>query len=315
MRTAANYCLANGFTWDGIIAERVNLREWIFQNATYNMLDFIIEGGRFSLVPALLHTTDYVIDKTAKPDIAALFTDGNMQDFQASYLQPEDRQLFTAVVLYRDEIGNGFPVTRGVTISLSPEQGGKPGTDPVEEFDLSDSVTSFAHAERFAKFALRIRQSVTHTIEFSTTINEILGVEPGAYIKVTTEAHYRPQDDYTSIRFKNGSIGPGGEVTSNEDLYGQTVKIIYWKSGNDVGVQTGEMYVDDRGYTSETKFFQSVFTVDDSETQTRVYRINSISYGEEGFVNVSATHTPLTDSGALKVADWNEDDFVVTLNG
>ena len=117
------------------------------------------------------------------------------------------------------------------------------------------------------------------------------------------------------MRFKNGSIGPDGQVTSNVDLHGQTIDIFYWQSGDEEGVREARVSVDDNGYITDAKLFRSVFTVNDAEVQTRVYRINSITDGEEGFVDVTATHTPLTDSGALKVADWNEDDFVVTLNG
>ena len=215
MTIAANYCLANGFTWDGVIVERVNLREFIYQNAVFNLLDFVIKGGRFSLIPALLYSpSGYKIDPFAKPPIAALFTDGNMRGYKATYLQPEDRQLFTAVVLYRAEIGNGQATNFSLTVNFTQAQGGRPGIDPIEEFDMSDSVTSAGQAEAFAKFALRVRKHVTHTIEFSTTVNEILGVEPGQYIKVTTEAHYHPLSNKQSIRFKkrfNRSRGSGNQ--------------------------------------------------------------------------------------------------------
>ena len=225
------------------------------------MLDFVIEGGRFSLVPALLYGDKFKIAPDKKPDIAALFTDGNMKDYKASYLQPEDRQLFTAVVLYRNEIGDGFPITRSLTVSLSPEQGGRFDTDPIEEFDLPTPCTSVEHALNFAKFALRVRQAVTHTIEFSTTVNEILGVKPGAYIKVTTESHYHPYNDNTSQRFKNGSIGPEGQVTCNSDLKNTTVNIFYWQSGDGEGVREAELTIDKNGNTTQANLFSSVFTV------------------------------------------------------
>ena len=75
------------------------------------------------------------------------------------------------------------------------------------------------------------------------------------------------------------------------------------------------MTVNSNGLTSQANLFSSVFTVNESNVEARVYRINSITYGEEGFVDVTATHTPLTESGGLKVADWSEEDFVVTVNG
>jgi hypothetical protein len=40
MRSAADYCSANKFTWNGVLTDRVNLREWIFENAAYCLLDF-----------------------------------------------------------------------------------------------------------------------------------------------------------------------------------------------------------------------------------------------------------------------------------
>ena len=47
MTRAANFCKANGFWWDGIVDEKANLREFIFSNAGYCLLDFTIIGGKF----------------------------------------------------------------------------------------------------------------------------------------------------------------------------------------------------------------------------------------------------------------------------
>ena len=44
MASAARYCSANGFTWNGVITDKVNLREWIFEQAAYCLLDFTIIG-------------------------------------------------------------------------------------------------------------------------------------------------------------------------------------------------------------------------------------------------------------------------------
>ena len=108
MTKAAQFCRANGFTWDGVIGQKLNLRDFIFENAGYCLLDFTILGGQFSLVPSVPVTSDYAIDNAAQPPISALFTDGNIRDLTVSWLSPEERQLFKAVVKWRQETDNGF---------------------------------------------------------------------------------------------------------------------------------------------------------------------------------------------------------------
>ena len=62
MIEGARYCRANGFHWNGVIDRKFNLREFIFENAGYNFLDFSILGGRFSLRPSFPMKEDYTID-------------------------------------------------------------------------------------------------------------------------------------------------------------------------------------------------------------------------------------------------------------
>ena len=46
---ATDFCNANHFYWDGVISERVNLREWIYEQASYQPAGLHDEGGRFGL--------------------------------------------------------------------------------------------------------------------------------------------------------------------------------------------------------------------------------------------------------------------------
>ena len=43
------FCDANGFYWDGIISSKQNVREFLFNQAGYQLLDFTIKGGLFGL--------------------------------------------------------------------------------------------------------------------------------------------------------------------------------------------------------------------------------------------------------------------------
>jgi hypothetical protein len=311
MINAANYCLRNGFTWNGVLAERVNIREWIYQQATHNLLDFTVIGGRFALTPSLLTNSKGEIDLTKTPPIKALFTDGNIKDLTCNFLDPSDRQLFTATALWRVEEGNGFPQTMTTTVSLSENQsnpglqGGRPGRDVVETFDLSDSVTSEAHVVAFLKMALRARQCIDHSIEFTTTTNEMMGISPGDYIKVSSEASH-------SRRWNNGSIGSAGQVTLNDSRSGD-LNVLYWKPGFD-RVKEATINIQD-GQITNAALFNTVITVKNESVNVRTYRISTISYGEEGEVQVTAAHSPLTTkynpNGSLLLADWDENDFDV----
>ena len=74
-----------GFTWDGAVTDKLNLRQWLYENAQYQLLDFTIIGGQFSLYPTVPFDSDYKVNKKVKPEIKALFTDGNIKDLKVSF--------------------------------------------------------------------------------------------------------------------------------------------------------------------------------------------------------------------------------------
>ena len=173
MRAAGRFCEGNNFTWDGVISDRSNIRDFIFDNASFALLDFTIIGGKFGLVPAVPYNTNGTVNHAATPgdptfEIRALFTDGNMRNFKVSFLPPEEREMFTAEVLYRKETENGFPETEAVTVRLTTEHGGF-FRDPVESFDCTQFMTDKEHAIKFAKYALLTRKYVDHSVTFETT--------------------------------------------------------------------------------------------------------------------------------------------------
>ena len=144
MATAARFCEANQFYWDGVIDKKLNLREFIFEQAAYILCDFTIKGGRFALVPSVPYKSDFTINQKGKPEIKALFTDGNMRGMEVTFLSPEERQPFIAVAMYRDETKNGFAETRTIRVKLA---GGR-DVDPIEEFDMTQFCTSRAQAKQ-----------------------------------------------------------------------------------------------------------------------------------------------------------------------
>lgn len=297
MVRAAKFCRANGFTWNGVITDSVNLREFIFANAGFNLLDFTIIGGRFALVPSVPYSSNFKINQKGKPSIRALFTDGNIRNLKVSFLSPEERQMFRATVLWREEKVNGFAQTRVFTSRLNVSGS---SNDPEETFDLTQFCTSQAHAAWFARFALKVRQYVDHSVTFETTPQGAMALTPGDYFQLSSEATH-------TSRFDNGSIGPDGTIHAKTAV-SNNAPIIYWKPGT-TGVRSIRIKVSG-GRTRQQELWGAVFTQEYTTATKRVYKCESISYADDGLIEVTGSHVDLTSSGTIKYLDWNNGAFI-----
>jgi len=295
MANAAAFCKKNKFFWDGTISSKINLRDFLFEHAGYCLLDFTIIGGKFSLNPSvpydkdkydangtLIHSGTHEIIPSFVPEIKALFTDGNIKDLKVSFLSPEERQSFKAAVLYREEKENGFAETKSLLI----KKRGQSDSDPVETFDLSGFCTSRQQAEYFAFFALNSRVLVDHGLTFKTAPQYVEGLAPGDYFRLVSEVTH-------TSRFRNGAVTPTGEIVSKDNLSG-SIDVFYWKPGS-TEIQEGSLNTQAVAST----FFGTLFTVKNSTTENKVYKCETISYDEEGLLEVSGSYAP-TD-GTTKV--------------
>jgi hypothetical protein len=55
----------------------------------------------------------------------------------------------------------------------------------------------------------------------------------------------------------------------------------------------------------------TVFTLKNTTTTNRVYKVETLSYSDDGLVDVAASYAPLTDRGSLAVLDWPDAAFQV----
>ena len=305
---AADFCRANQYYWDGVIDERVNLREFLYVQASYCLLDFTMKGGRFGFEPTVPINTDLTLktNDDAIPEIKALFTDGNIREMQVTTLPPEERKVFEAEILYREERINQFPQTRSTSLRLAVY----PDALATETFDLTQFCTSRRQAVNFAKYALKARQWIDHVIEFQTTPQSMANVEPGDYIRVIS--HLCHPD-----RFSTGNITDDGIVQASQDIVSGT-RIYYWNpsftkdAATNSFIRVGTLSIDSAGKANNA-FRGCVFAVVSESTTNRVYKVDTISIGEEGFVAVTGTHMPVGGQGQLKVmTGWDENrDFVL----
>ena len=316
MSRTTRYCRANDFFWDGVIKDRVNIRQWIFEQAAYIMCDFCIQGGKFFIKPSFPVHSDYRIhnnsamrkEHTRPVEIKALFTDGNVRDARVTFLPPEERQMFTAQVIYREEDPNGFPQLRNKTIRLvkkpvvGPETGGR-DDDPIERFDMSAFCHTESHAEKFARYALRVRQLVTHSVTFQSTPESCRNLAPGDYVRyISTVTHMD--------RFATGTISNTGTVQSHlkpEELKGK--RIMFWRIGSDEGIRETTLNIGENGLCNNDGHKNSVFVLLDSQTKNKVYKVESLQYSDDGLVELTLNEAPVDTNNRLKTLDWRDNDF------
>ena len=293
MTVAAKFCKANSFFWDGVVSNKVNLREFIFEQGTHCLLDFTIVGGQFSLYPSVpFDENTYEMKNDKDVVIKAMFTDGNIKDLQVAFLAPEDRQTFKANVIYRDEKENGFSENKSTVIRF---HGTEYNDDPLETFDLSGFCTSEKHARNFGKYILATRKFVDHTITFKTAPHFINGVQPGNYIRVfSTTQHVQ--------RFNNGAILDDGTVVSKDTISGNKT-FYYWSPSEEV---VKEATADFSTPSSIQPYAGSLFTIKESEASDQCYKVESITFGEDGLIELSGSYAELDGNKLAMLQRWDD---------
>ena len=282
--------------FNGVIAERTNLRQYIMDVAPYFLCNFVMMDGKFSLLPAIpTFKKSGKINRGPVP-IDQLFTVGNILEdtYKIEYLSSEERRNFSAVVRYRFESRNKLPEERVMRVKIK----GSPWADlPQEQFDLTQFCTSRDHAVKVAKYFLGLRKYVTHTVSFSTTV-EGLNLRAGSYIKVITES-----SPYTSA--KNGVVSSAGVVTSVEPIADGTYSVTFFQTSSD-DIEGGIMQITD-GKVSDTKFHDSVFTINLKENHAHVYVVEQITFSAEGTVDIVASEHQCNDDRHSELANFIHD--------
>ena len=285
--------------FNGVIGENINLRQFITDMAPNFLCNFVLSDGKFALVPAVPSKASGNIDLGAV-EIKQLFTSGNILEdsFKLEYLRAEERRPFKVNVRYRQESKNKFPEEKVVEVKMKNDAFVDKLLDlnidnlPHEQFDLTQFCTSKEHAVKVAKYFLGLRELVTHTISFSTTVHG-LNLEAGAFIKVITES-----SPYSSAN--NGTIGTNGQVTSVTHLDDGDYDVSFFKTDSEE-VQDGKMTVSN-GIVTASRFHDSVFTLVNSSVSENVYVVEQLTFSQEGTVDIVASEHPCKNDGSSKLA-------------
>ena len=287
---ATNWTVSRRYYFDGAITEPLNLRSWGVERARDFLLDFVIRNGRFSLQPLL--------DFSNPEEITGIFTSGNILEdsFELTYFEQDQRQSPRISVRWREEQVTGtannrglFPVVREVTV----REAGVGVDAPLEQIDMSDFCTSQAHAIDRAKYECRFRRLSTHAVKFTTTTDQAaLGLGKCFRLGMETLTYDQPQ---------NGYVAQDGTITSWPEIADGTYTVQAW-NGTGTAVTEQQLTVTS-GKTPDLKGY--VFCVADNVARTQTYKVKSLSFNEEGNIDVEAIHWPTDAAGNSElVTDW-----------
>jgi hypothetical protein len=294
-RAAAQWCESRNYYFDGAITDKQNLRSWASDVAASNLLDFSQKDGKFTLEPAIIFGSPV--------PIKGLFTAGNIvkDSFQMEFLEEEDRQPVQASVKWRQERTStsltapaSFAVEREVLVREAFES----DSLPIESFDFTAYCTSIEQAIDFACYIIRLRRLITHSVKFATTPDGLTaGIGVGDYIRVAM--------DYTIYdEFANGVVLPDGTLSTTrpELLTAGSHQVTAWAGGDGPIYETNLIVSTDLKTASPTGI---VFVKKSNVSQVRTYKVESVSLGEEGQINIEAVHHPTDGNGVSMIGkDW-----------
>lgn len=297
--SAATWNYSRKYFFDGAVTEKQNLRTWGAQRAADFLLDLVIRNGKFALQP--------VANFEGPEVITALFTAGNIIDgsFELNYFDAADRIPPRVSVRWREEraatgdFSKGlFPVVREVTV----REAGVENLAPVETIDLSDFATNQRHAIDRGKWECKFRRLVTHSIRFKTTPSEA-NLDIGGVFKLGLETT-------TFNQPQNGAIADDGTITSWPPLADGNYSILLW-DGASTNITETTMLVQN----GKTNFSNSVFCINSGSTNVQTYKTQSLSFDEDGNIEVEAIHFPTNSNDESLIVDGFDNDSNWNLEG
>ena len=283
-KETAKFIEKNNLFFDGVIAEKTNLRSFLSQLAPSMLCDFEIINGKFGIRPAIPNTAGTIAPEQLA--VAGFFSAGNIIDdsFDVQFIPKNDRRDVRMSVIYREMAREQLPENRSVTVSWKDSDLNGLGLQ-LTEVDLSNFCTSYAHAVKVARYNLSVRRRIDHSISFKTLPTEF-GLAPGNLIVVAVSQ--APYSNYC-----NGVIDPdNGAVSSINPLADGTYEVKVYTVG--FGTEDANITISNGVVTDQSlwgKLFAKVPTVE----ERRYYKVSRIELDEEGLVQVDALFFPTED--------------------
>jgi len=267
--TANKFCQANKLFFDGVLADRTNLRTFITNTAPFFLLNLVIANGKLALKSAL------------PTGSVALFTAGNIVDgtLNVEKIDTGERRPFRAVMVWRSNPLNEFPRTRTVTAYWSDRK-----DSPMEEYDMSAFCTQESHAILAARYLLAVRRYVTRNVSFKTTPDQAT-VQPGELITLAVE-------QVAINRHAVGVVRANGELVSTVPMEDGTYDAVFYKSGDDHPV---DVKLTVEGSKVHAPYhWGGLFALKVNTVTSNPYIVEQVQLDEEGLIEITASEFPST---------------------
>lgn len=289
--SASSWTRNRKYFWDGTLDKPVNIRQWASQTANFFLLDVVIRNGKWSLQPS------FYFDQPEP--ITDLYTFGNILEnsFEYIYTEVQQRQPKRISVKWRherpDNITNSdgiFPVIREVNVRESTT----PDDAPLESIDLSDFCTSQAHAIDVAKYMCKQPRLLTNTIRFKTVPTQS-ALQVGRCFKLGVETVQYNQPN-------NGVIDAYGNISSINPLPDGTYSVLLWNGTGSTVQEVNLVVINGKS----SNYFASIFCLKTTTVDTIAYKVQSLSFDEDGNLQVEANVFPLKSNGYALITDnWD----------
>ena len=287
---AASFTESRNYYFDGAITSKINLRTWGAERARDFLLDLSISGGKFTLKPTL--------NFDGPEPVVGMYSAGNIIEdtLQVNYFDTQDRLDPVVTVRWREERRDPSIETKGLFPQIrefSVRRADASENAPVIQVDMSNFCTNRKHAEDRAKLECQSKRYITHAVNFKTTPSET-GVQAGSIIKLGIETIYYEQP-------QNGAITNDGTVTSWAPIDDGTYTALTW----DGKTLLEQDIVFIQGKAQNLK--NCVFAIQASEQKAETYKVSSVSFDEDGNVDIEALYWPTNDEGrSLMTLDWED---------
>lgn len=165
-QSAERFTAAMGLRFNGVIANSVNLRDYMGRVAPLFLLRFVQVNGKFGLQPVLpIDGGNRIHSGAITPK--ATFDDSNIVtgSFQKEYEPLAKRRPFCALMTWRSQSETSYGVPRTTEVRYA----GTAIDGPFEQYDLEEFCTTEAQAIVVGKYIVASRKHATHSVAFSTT--------------------------------------------------------------------------------------------------------------------------------------------------
>lgn len=170
LQAAENFNAKYQLYFNGVLANSVNLRDYLTRVAPMFMLRFVQVNGKFGLKPVLpLDSGSNITLDTLTPKY--VFDSSNLVagTYQKSYINIGGRKKFCALMTWRSQTDSIY----GTPKTLEVRYAGTAIDGPFEQYDMEEFCTTKNHAAIIGKYIIASRKLITHTIGFQTT--ELIG--------------------------------------------------------------------------------------------------------------------------------------------